>query len=95
MQRLYQVTKQVYINSYSASHDSWWTGILLNRIITAQWEGMQFSPQHQQRGFKSPCADKKNAMCRGLSQALSVWLDGGSSVIILYMSRHYFSHAQS
>ena len=31
-------TKQV--NSYSASHDNWCTGTLLNRRITTQWEGM-------------------------------------------------------
>ena len=28
------------VNSYSASHDSWCTGTLINRIITPQWEGM-------------------------------------------------------
>ena len=28
------------INSYSASHDNWCTGTPLNRIMTAQWEGM-------------------------------------------------------
>ena len=27
-------------NSLSASHDNWCTAALLNRIITAQWEGM-------------------------------------------------------
>ena len=25
---------------WSASHNSWWTGTLLIRIITTQWEGM-------------------------------------------------------
>ena len=30
----------VHINSYSASHDNWCTGTLLNRVITVQWEGM-------------------------------------------------------
>ena len=30
-----------HINSWSASHDNWCTGTLLNRIITAQWEGMR------------------------------------------------------
>ena len=28
------------ITCYSASHDNWCTGALLNRLITAQWEGM-------------------------------------------------------
>ena len=28
------------VNSYSASHNNWCTATLLNRIITAQWEGM-------------------------------------------------------
>ena len=28
-------------NSYSASHNNWCTSKLLNRIITAQWEGMR------------------------------------------------------
>ena len=28
------------VNSYNASHDSWCTGTLLNRIVAAQWEGM-------------------------------------------------------
>ena len=28
------------INCYSASHDNWCTETLLNRVITAQWEGM-------------------------------------------------------
>ena len=30
----------VSINSYSASHNNWCTGALLNRTITTQWEGM-------------------------------------------------------
>ena len=30
----------LWINSYSASHNNWCTAILLNRIITAQCEGM-------------------------------------------------------
>ena len=29
-----------FFNSYSASHDNWCTGTLLNRIMTSQWEGM-------------------------------------------------------
>ena len=28
------------VNSYSASHDNWCTGTLLNIMITVQWEGM-------------------------------------------------------
>ena len=28
------------LNSYSASHNNWCTETLLNRVITAQWEGM-------------------------------------------------------
>ena len=28
------------VNSYSASHNNWCTETLLNRVITAQWEGM-------------------------------------------------------
>ena len=28
------------LNSYSASYDNWCTGTLLNRVVTAQWEGM-------------------------------------------------------
>ena len=28
------------LNSWNASHDNWCTGTLLNRMITAQWEGM-------------------------------------------------------
>ena len=30
----------VFILTHSASYDNWCTGRLLNRIITAQWEGM-------------------------------------------------------
>ena len=30
----------VFFNSYNASHDNWCTETLLNRVITAQWEGM-------------------------------------------------------
>ena len=30
----------LWFNSYSASHNNWCSGTLLNRIITAQWEGM-------------------------------------------------------
>ena len=33
---------------------------------------IQFSPQLQQMGFKSPSVDKRNAACRGRSQAMSV-----------------------
>ena len=29
------------LKSYSASHDNWCTETLLNRVITAQWEGME------------------------------------------------------
>ena len=32
--------ESMLFNSYSASHDNWCTGTLLNRVITAQWEGM-------------------------------------------------------
>ena len=32
--------QQASINSLSASHSNWCTATLLNRIITAQWEGM-------------------------------------------------------
>ena len=35
-----EFTYFVYILSLSASHDNWCTATLLNRIITAQWEGM-------------------------------------------------------
>ena len=37
---LYWWSLMIEINSYSASHDNWCTGKLLNRIMTAQWEGM-------------------------------------------------------
>ena len=47
-------------NSYSASHDNWCTETLLNRVITAQCEGMGGSRVGEVRaGTTSPMPEHK------------------------------------
>ena len=53
-------TKVAEVNSLSASHDNWCTATLLNRIITAQWEGMgDVGSARYEPALLLPCPTKR------------------------------------
>ena len=62
----------------SASHDNWCTGTLLNRIITAQWEGMgDVGSARYEPALLHPCPTIKvlsYSNCQRWTHSISKWI---------------------
>ena len=67
-----------YINSWSDSHDNWYTGTLLNRIITAQWEGMgDVGSARYELALLPPCPTIRGlcySNCQRTTHSISKWI---------------------
>ena len=65
-------------NSYSASHDHWCTGTLLNKIMTAQWEGMgDVGSARYEPALLPPCPTIRvlsYSNCQRSTDSISKWV---------------------
>ena len=78
MSKLITFLANITVNSYSASHDNWCTGTLLNMIITTQWEGMgDVGSSRYELALLPPCPTIRTlsySNCQRSTHSISKWI---------------------